>query len=280
MSGHDELEAAVSASAPPAHRERLLDATRAAVQAWPAITVRPDAWARWLLDRFDADEGALDAAGLYLCCGCAGQDAAALSAFDEVLHAAARGALARTRANVALDEVVQALRVQLLVKHGAEPLKLEAWSGRAPLRAWLSTLAARRAFDLTKSKREALATTAPDEPVASGDPERHVVAADQRAKVQHALAAGLATLTPRQRALLRLSVVEKLSIDDLAPMFGSARSTVARWLDEARAAVGLATRAELAHHLDASTIESLLHQSLDLSLERLLRQAHDADGAG
>lgn len=52
--------------------------------------------------------------------------------------------------------------------------------------------------------------------------------------MKHAIEDAAAELAPRDRALLRLHLVERASIDDIAALYRVHRATVARWIQSAR----------------------------------------------
>jgi RNA polymerase sigma-70 factor (ECF subfamily) len=94
------------------------------------------------------------------------------------------------------------------------------------------------------------------------------------ASFREAFDAAVASLAPRERNLLRLSVIDGLSIDQLAAIFHVHRSTAARRLEHARDALVAATRDRMRVTLaiSESELESILRmlQSLtDLTLGNL-----------
>jgi len=267
------LEAAFS-DAPAEARDDFRALTQAAIEAWP-FELTPTEWVSVLSSRWAAG-GSLDGPGLYLIAACLERVPEALSAFDVELRAAAAPALRRMGLDAsASDEVLQATRAHLLVSPEAAP-RLAGYSGRAPLRDWLATVVSRQAFDLQRRRRNVVSLGAVSQHEAAAlNPEITLLRADQRAHLTSAIADALQSLSPRQRALLRLHVVERLSIDELAPLFAASRASLARWVEDARQQLGASTRRAFASRLgiDASEVDSLLPaRSLELSLVRLLSE--------
>ena len=86
----------------------------------------------------------------------------------------------------------------------------------------------------------------------------------------------MANLAVRERALLRYSVVDGLTLDEIGAIYRAHKSSVSRWLSRARARLWQETRAALQTRLaidevDLESIVRLLRSGLDLSLERLLQ---------
>ncbi len=85
----------------------------------------------------------------------------------------------------------------------------------------------------------------------------------------------MASLTPRQRNLLRHQLVDHLSIDEIGALYQVHRATAARWLEAARQAVveqiKLAMMARLRiHGEEYESILRLIHSAVDLSISRHL----------
>jgi RNA polymerase sigma-70 factor len=193
-----------------------------------------------------------------------------------LLQGAPFAALRRLRLDgAAIDEVLQRLRERLLLA-GDEAPRLARYSGRGSLEGWLRTSAVRLASDMKAERRPESDPEALLFAVASGpSPESAAIRKDARAHAKAALGRALGALSSRQRALLRLSIVEGLSIDRIAPVYGSSRATIARWLQEARRELVAATRRELCCRLQLQSAEidrwmASLESQIDLSLSRAL----------
>jgi len=84
-----------------------------------------------------------------------------------------------------------------------------------------------------------------------------------------------AGMSARDRALLRLHLVERASIDDVAAVYRVHRATAARWIQTARETLTSHTRknflagADLDTH-DEAGLASLVESQLTLSLSRIL----------
>jgi RNA polymerase sigma-70 factor (ECF subfamily) len=84
---------------------------------------------------------------------------------------------------------------------------------------------------------------------------------------QAALRRALAGLTARERTLLRMSILEGLTVERLGQIYRVHKTTTARWLREARAKLVERTFAELRLQLDLS--EAALHSLNGVMVSRL-----------
>ena len=252
----------------------MLSAGRA---AWPAIALDADAFAAHLEAHTQRGNAIpLEHAGdFYLTCACALGVPEATRALDDIVKRGLVRAVARVDARAAfVDDALQALRVKLLT--GDRP-KIATYSGKSSLRRWLGTAAMRTALNMRRDRErddhDAL-TSAVGAHVARG-PELSYVRENYREYFAAALRIALAELTERERALVRLNVVERLGVDRLSRVYGCGRSTVARWLATAREKLLASIRVQLKEKLGVtdSEIESLagaLRSDLDVSIARLL----------
>ncbi len=245
---------------------------RAALDALAGLyaSVSAERFGRALAERWG--DGPLDLDGVLLATACLDGDAAALRTLDAELLPRIADTLRRRAEPDRAEEALQLTRARLLV--GPEP-KLKLYAGRGPLLGFLRAVAANVLSNLEPAREtesdEALAAV-PD----TADLESRLLKADQQLRFREAFAAAVKALTPRQRALLRLNLLDGLSIDEIAPMYGAHRSSAARWLAEAREALAAHTRAQLGTLLglppdEAERLLTSMQASFDLSLSRALR---------
>lgn len=187
---------------------------------------------------------------LYLACACLAGDPRALQVFEREVMPAIESALARWAPQIAAD-ARQDLRSRILVDHAGRGPLLASYNGRGALRAWLRVIA-RREAGRTWRAEAALAedddglfdALAPD-----GDPALLVIKAEAAAAFKTAFVRALGELERRERTVLRLHVLDGLTIDEIAPLYGAHRATIARWITGAKQAVLGATRRALMHDL-------------------------------
>ena len=254
-----------------------------AAAVWPQISRDAPACAAELKARLDAAEVSAivegeHAADLFLAWAAARGDGAAVAAIDRILASELAGWLRRLQPSEAeLAEVGQTLRCRLLVATAVAPPRIAEYRGRGPLAAWLRVTALHAALDL---RRRAART-----PPAAGDPALAVAVSPELAYVKErcgrdlgeALAAALATLSARERNLLRLHYLDGLSTSEIGVVLRLHRTTVRRQLDDAHARLRAGVRAVLAEQLgvDATEIESLIRvadSQLVISLAGCLRE--------
>jgi RNA polymerase sigma-70 factor, ECF subfamily len=244
---------------------------------WPDLHVDPVDFVRHLAEH-QAPEALETAAAedLYLALGCLRGDPLALAAFERA-HLREVGAFVShlDRSPAFADEVRQALRERLFTgkAHIAE------YSGAGALGGWVRVAALRTALNLrrTAERAESREQRSVEEAVGvSLGPELGYLKAHYREAFSEALRASVEGLTDRERALLRLSHLEGLSLEAIAAVYRVHLSTVSRWLTRARAQVAEGTTRRLRERLglgasEADSVAALVLSQLDLSLARLLR---------
>lgn len=260
--------------------------------AWPRLALDDAAFAAFVAERLEVRAGTdveaalagAPAADLALAAACVAQDAAAHAAFDGVLtEVEAAGAATRAPRDL-VDEVKQILRVQLLVAKDGKPPGLASYRGKGPLRGWLRITATRELIrHQQKRAREAPVTASLEDVLAArhapaADPLLSQLKAEYRDEFAVALRDAIGTLGAEDRLLLRQSIVDGMSIDEVGATFGVHRATAARWLARARGALVTATYAQLAARLkmpvdEMASVIRLVQSRLDASMVRYLREA-------
>jgi len=217
---------------------------------------------------------------LYLAAACIAGDACALAILDERLSVIIRPALAKLGVpKCDDDEILQRTRVALLAPDETGHRGLSGYTGRGELRAYIRSVAVRIA--LKRMQREtAPGSEDPGEmlgilPAIDDPPDIKLLKQRYRSDLRRAFAEAFSELTARERTLLRQHYVDGLSVDLLAPLHHTHRSTCARWIEAARTKVlrGVRHRLRAALGLDDDDLEravELVRSQLELSLSRHL----------
>lgn len=263
--------------------EHIRDLYRRGAEAWPGIQVDPVAFAELAREKLsdDPDEElpSLSAADLYLACGCASGDRAALAAFEARYMSQLPAALARLRLDrAALDEVLQTVRERLLVASGERPPRIRDMAGRGDLAALVRVAAMRTALNLRRGERRRPEESGEDLiDLLAGeiDPARSIMEGEERAALKGAFEEALARLEPRQRNLLRLHLRHRLGIDEIGRLHRVHRATAARWLERLRNQLRRDTRRLFADRLgrradELDSLVLLIDSRLEISFDRLL----------
>lgn len=222
---------------------------------------------------------------LYLACACARGDGEALSALErQTIPVVERGLAGMKMAEDARREVIQVLRERFLVANDGPP-GIAGYDGRAPLGIWLRVCAARvglrqlqrdqRVAELDDDRLEELAPGVPT-------PELMYLRRLYGQRFQKAFREAVASLEPRERNLLRHSVLDELGIDQLAAIYHVHRATAARQLNQARAKLVEATRDKMrsALRISDAELESIMRVILtvaDLTLRQILGKTSRAE---
>jgi RNA polymerase sigma-70 factor (ECF subfamily) len=279
--------ASLTAEARPAYTERagLEEALRAIVAdaraAWPEFDLADEAYLRYLGVRVRTASAleTLKLNDLFAACACAKNDPRAMLAVEVRYFPQIALALARMRLNGRKGEdVLQALRRQLFVAdEGREP-RIREYAGQGDLRAWLQVIATRAALKLIRRDRRdvPLADHALIEVnAANDDPELAYVKRAYRAEFKAAFDAALEALGAREKTLLRLQIVDDLTIDQIGALYQVHRATAARWLGRARETLLEETRARFMRQArisktECNSIMRALHSQLDVTIRRRL----------
>jgi RNA polymerase sigma-70 factor (ECF subfamily) len=265
----------------------LRELARAGQAAWPELKLPKAAFVEHLAAHTPRDTdavealAALHATDLFLACACARADPCAISLFEARLLPDLRVALGGFDPSGAVaDEVGQILCEKLFVGGSGAPPKIADYSGRGPLRNWVRVMAVRAAIKLRRGEQRARAREASDAEELAGiaDAELQYMQSRYRTDFRRAMEEGFAALSSKERNLLRLSYIERLSIDQIGALYSVHRSTASRWVVRSREVLVGNIRAGLERRLQLADteLESLigaLRSHLDVSIRRLLEKS-------
>lgn len=219
--------------------------------------------------------GALRAADVYLAAACVARVPEALARFEEEIVPGAQGALRRLRLDPAsADDVLQRLRTHLLVERQGRPAKLTSYAGRGSLGGWVRVVALRMGLEDRSGAHTPLEAVA--EPVGS-DPEIAYLRGHYGPSFRAAVQDALAVLSERERLILSLYLGEQASLEDIGRIYAVNKSTVSRWMAQARGRIQDEVKRLLHERLrvrdaEVDSLYRLVQSDLHVSLLRLLRQ--------
>ena len=194
---------------------------------------------------------------LYLACACLARVPLAIARFERDVLPCVEPVLARWHPAVA-DETRQQLRAMLLVDHQGRGPLLSTYLGRGPLRRWIRVVAAREAGKTWRASKDLVAVDDDelfDVLAPARDPAMSLVKTEAAEVFRRAFVAVLGSIERRERALLRLHFLDELTIDEIAPIYGVHRATIARWIAAAKDIVLAETRTRLRSELGISAVE-------------------------
>jgi RNA polymerase sigma-70 factor (ECF subfamily) len=244
--------------------------------AWPTVQLDPAVFAAHLAKLEANDEHAED---LYLTCACGEGNTSALELFDARFLAQVPRLIARADSSPAVaEEVKQMLRAELLVAPPDGKPRIASYAGRGSLVGWLRVAAVRQVHRLKRRKIDRVpGEDALVAKLVAVEPNAEValIRARHGAELATALRGAMATLPARERALLKLHVLDGLTIDDLCGFYEVHRATVARWIVKLKQQLFDEATRHLKQRLamNTSEVESLcraLGSQIDLSLAGLL----------
>jgi RNA polymerase sigma-70 factor (ECF subfamily) len=150
----------------------------------------------------------------------------------------------------------------------------------------VSAVATRGAVDLVRGRRPVGSSDGGlDVLPATDDPELEVLRVQHREAFAAALQDALAALEPRQRTLLRLYFLEKVTYQALGRVYQVHETTAMRWVEQAKSAVVGEVQRALRKRLNLSESEfdslaQLMQSQLDISIGRLLSSRHASSHDG
>jgi RNA polymerase sigma-70 factor (ECF subfamily) len=260
--------------------QQLVDAHRRGREAWPSVELDATTFiahlARKLSSEVSLDSLAIE--DLYLACALAHGNAAAIRVLErEFLPQLAAVLARRGLCGDSIEELAQALREHLIVGTRARPGRIADYGGRGALRSFIVVAAVRMSHRAgERERRRAPLGSLAD--MRDADVDDVLAKGEYREPLERACEHVLRELPQRERALLRLQLVDGATIDQIGRIYGVHRATAARWLARARAMIRDRTRERLAAVLGidesrAASIADLVHSQIDLSVARLLRTA-------
>lgn len=215
-----------------------------------------------------------------LACACALGNAAAMAAFDAQFSKIAANAIRRYSDDPLFrDDVLQTLRVQLLVGGNDKRAMISTYNAKGALAAWVSVCAIRLMLYSLRTQRnrkeDPLEWTDAITHVSTGSPELDAIAEQHREAFAHAVREACAALPRRLRSILRMHFVEGLALNKIAIAYAVNRTTVWRWIEQARDELQVAISAKLAQtagirQSDLPSLAALVRSQLDLGMSQLL----------
>lgn len=222
----------MSIQGPAAAHDALERAYEAGRSAWPNVALSATQFAA-ALDGIEAGEGLdLWPGDFYLAAAAAAGDLAAIATIERECIVPAIPRLRRiATSSDEIEEALQATRERLFV--GPRP-KIGVYAGTSPLKQWVQLAAVRAVIDLRRSRhatREVVGTSRATELLdQSVDPATSLLKERYRPEFEAALKAQIAKLDQRDRAILKLHLLEGVSVEKIATMRSVHRVTIARWL--------------------------------------------------
>jgi RNA polymerase sigma-70 factor (ECF subfamily) len=284
-----ELDAAEGALASPADdlEPRLAALVARGRTAHPSLVVDGEAfvrhlarcWSRGGEPRPHLEQLAVE--DLYLACACLSGVEGAAAGFEVRCRVRLRAVLAAAaRSPERRAEVEQRVRDLVLVGTVDAPPKITNYLGQGPLDRWVAVVAQRQAVMLLRgdeTEQRARDGAAMEAAIATAQPELAFAKHHYRSDFEHALREALSGLSERDRLLLRLHLVQGLSVSSIGAMYGVAQSTASRWLAEARARVAAQIERALRDRLrlsagEMASLAALVASQLNVSMSRLLER--------
>ncbi len=267
--------------------QRLADIVGAAKREWPAVSLADQTFVAHLAERLPADEepaaalAAVCGSDLFLACACAHGVPAAIAELESRYMPRAAATLAKNGSLASQkEELLQLIRMHILLAEHMPRPRIAEYSGRAPLGAWFRVVVSRFIIDYARAHSVPLP---PDEPdllaTPTPDPELAYLKVNHGKDLEVAFRETLAALPPRLANVLRLSYIEGVAADAIGAMYKVSGRTVQRWIADARVKILERTQARLGERLrlpesQVDSIIVLVQSQIDASICRFF----DKDG--
>ena len=254
--------------------------------AFPRIGLDDQTFVKYLARVVGKDERtvstipALPLEDLYLACACLEGGEKAAVAFSNRYGDTIRDSIGRIVAGMEAEDVQEQLVLALLVGSASTPPTIGSYSGKARLDRWVGVAARRAALTwLRRNQTEMRARrAAAAEPISvdGASPETAYMKERYRGEFERALTEALERLPERDRVLLRLYMVNGVTIDRIATMFKVGQATVSRWLASARSIllddIKEALRSRLGTSSDElASLARMVASRLDVTLPTILK---------
>lgn len=223
------------------------------------------------------EDAVLDGAELRLAWACCTGSSAAIKIFEGHYLAKARLALQKLHLQEEqVEDVLAKVTERLLVGPHGENARLLGYAGLGRLEGLVIVSATREALSVLRKRGESQLDDHSPRLAASGDPQRELLKSELTKEMRSSFELAARSLTPRERNLLRLHFVDRLSIDEIGAMHRVHRATAARWLAGARDELtrrsrDAATSALALEGVEIGEVLDLIESRLSLSLSRVLR---------
>lgn len=232
--------------------------------AWPALPLKAEEFARFLAERFESPHDVpRDTLGdLFLACACAGNVPGALQAFRERMFPVVVLALRPFDESEAFaEEVFQRLSGSLFVSAIPAQGKITRYRGQGSLAGFVATSARRIALRLsTDSARFQGEAELVHHFSQFEEQETSLLKLRYRDTFNRALAVALRGLSRRERLVLRMNLVERVSTTRIAAIYRVSQPTVSRWIQRSAKNIFAAVKGLVCDELaiDTRELESLL----------------------
>jgi RNA polymerase sigma-70 factor (ECF subfamily) len=230
--------------------------------AHPDIEIDPTRFGAYLADcktPIDGETQMLPAGDLFLACAALSGNRKAIGKLHQISLSPIRSYLQRIELPASsLDDVAQELW-SLLFQGGADRIpKLAHYSGTGSLRSFIGVTARRLALMRCRHEEvvaRASARLATEMNALADDVELDFIKSEYRDAFRQAIEDALAGLDQRPRMVLRMRIVDNLTVEGIARAYGVNQSSVSRWLEKAREQVVSETRRLLCERLLLSGAE-------------------------
>lgn len=244
-----------------------VDAARAfeiGKQAWPTLSLTLESFAEFLSERFgglaEVRKDLIE--DLFLACACSRDEPGALRRFRERFLPVVNQTVRRFDESSAFtEEVFQRLSADLFVGPASGQGKITRYSGQGVLAGFIGTAAKRIALRMAASSARFQGEAELVHEFAQfNDQETMLLKVHYRETFNEALSIAVRQLPRRDRLILRMNLIERVSTTRIAAMYKVSQPTVSRWIQRSAREIFLTVKDLICDQLELDTreLESLL----------------------
>jgi RNA polymerase sigma-70 factor (ECF subfamily) len=231
--------------------------------AWPSIELRSDELVEFMRrNAIDPNASAEILQDVFLACACGHGEPTALRCFRErYFHVVAAAVRSFDSSQEFAGEIYQRLSEALFVRGPSTEAKIQGYKGQGPLAGFVRTAARRIGLRMSAAAARFQGEEALVQQFSQvSELDATLLKLQCRQAINRALCIALRQLPRRERLILRMNLVEKVSTTRIAAMYKVSQPTVSRWIQRSAQTIHETVKELVCDELDVDTreLESLL----------------------
>ena len=244
--------------------------------AWPQVELGVERFADFVQRHAIATDGPVEILqDVFLACACGQAEPNALSCFRErYLHVVAGAVRSFDASPEFTDEIYQRLSESLFVASPGSEARIQRYKGQGPLAGFVRTAARRIGMRLSAAAarfhgEEALVQQFSQ----ANELEATLLKLQCREAINRALCVALRQLSRRERLVLRMNLVEKVSTTRIAAMYKVSQPTISRWIQRSARTIHETVKELVCDELEIDTRElasllSLVRSQIEITISQ------------
>jgi RNA polymerase sigma-70 factor, ECF subfamily len=244
--------------------------------AWPQIELGIECFAEFIRRHSIATDVPIEILhDLFLACACGQAEPSALSSFRKrYLHVVAAAVRSFDSSPEFADEIYQRLSESLFVAAPGAEARIVRYKGQGPLAGFVRTAARRIGMRVSAAAARFQGEEALVQQFSQArELEATLLELQCREAINRALSVALRQLPRRERLILRMNLVEKVSTTRIAAMYKVSQPTVSRWIQRSARTIHETVKELVCDELEVDTRElesllSLVRSQIEITISR------------